>query len=381
KMGKEFNPQTKLGILGGGQLGRMFIQEAIGLNVCVHVLDPADNAPCAAIANVFVQGDFADYETVLNFGKEVDVITIEIEHVNIEALEELERIGKLVYPRPSALRTIKDKGLQKLFYAAHQIPTAPFVLVENKMEAALHVSEGPFMQKLRTGGYDGKGVTPFRNEADLEHAFDAPSVLEEMVHFEKELAVIVARNAFGELRVFPLVEMEFNSEANLVEFIFSPANVSVEVAHEAAEIAKNIVEQLDHVGLLAVELFLTETGQLLVNEVAPRPHNSGHHTIEACYTSQYAQHMRAILNLPLGDTALRSAGVMINLLGEKGFTGTAKYEGLEEVLSTQGAYVHLYGKEETKPFRKMGHITICLPELEQAKQLARKFLSSVKVKA
>jgi 5-(carboxyamino)imidazole ribonucleotide synthase len=380
-MGKEFNPQTKLGILGGGQLGRMFIQEAIGLNVCVHVLDPADNAPCAAIANVFVQGDFADYETVLNFGKEVDVITIEIEHVNIEALEELERIGKLVYPRPSALRTIKDKGLQKLFYAAHQIPTAPFVLVENKMEAALHVSEGPFMQKLRTGGYDGKGVTPFRNEADLEHAFDAPSVLEEMVLFEKELAVIVARNASGELCVFPLVEMEFNSEANLVEFIFSPANVSVEVAHEAAEIAKNIVEQLDHVGLLAVELFLTETGQLLVNEVAPRPHNSGHHTIEACYTSQYAQHMRAILNLPLGDTALRSAGVMINLLGEKGFTGTAKYEGLEEVLSTQGAYVHLYGKEETKPFRKMGHITICLPDLEKAKQLARKFLSSVKVKA
>lgn len=380
-MGKEFNPQTKLGILGGGQLGRMFIQEAIGLNVCVHVLDPAENAPCAAIANVFVQGDFADYETVLNFGKEVDVLTIEIEHVNIEALEELERRGKLVFPRPAALRTIKDKGLQKLFYAAHNIPTAPFVLVENKTEAALHVSEGPFMQKLRTGGYDGKGVTPFRNEADLEHAFDAPSVLEQMVHFEKELAVIVARNASGELRVFPLVEMEFNSEANLVEFIFSPANVSVEVAQEAAEIAKKIVEQLDHVGLLAVELFLTKTGQLLVNEVAPRPHNSGHHTIEACYTSQYAQHMRAILNLPLGDTALRSAGVMINLLGEKGYTGTAKYEGLEEVLSTQGAYVHLYGKEETKPFRKMGHITICLPELDQAKQLARKFLSSVKVKA
>ena len=380
-MGKEFNPQTKLGILGGGQLGRMFIQEAIGLNVCVHVLDPAENAPCAAIANVFVQGDFADYDTVLNFGKEVDVLTIEIEHVNIEALEELERRGKLVFPRPAALRTIKDKGLQKLFYAAHNIPTAPFVLVENKTEAALHVSEGPFMQKLRTGGYDGKGVTPFRNEADLEHAFDAPSVLEQMVHFEKELAVIVARNASGELRVFPLVEMEFNSEANLVEFIFSPANVSVEVAQEAAEIAKKIVEQLDHVGLLAVELFLTKTGQLLVNEVAPRPHNSGHHTIEACYTSQYAQHMRAILNLPLGDTALRSAGVMINLLGEKGFTGTAKYEGLEEVLSTQGAYVHLYGKEETKPFRKMGHITICLPELEQAKQLARKFLGTVKVKA
>jgi 5-(carboxyamino)imidazole ribonucleotide synthase len=380
-MGKEFNPQTKLGILGGGQLGRMFIQEAIGLNVCVHVLDPAENAPCAAIANVFVQGDFADYDTVLNFGKAIDVLTIEIEHVNIEALEELERRGKLVFPRPAALRTIKDKGLQKLFYAAHNIPTAPFVLVENKTEAAMHVSAGPFMQKLRTGGYDGKGVTPFRNEADLEHAFDAPSVLEQMVHFEKELAVIVARNASGELRVFPLVEMEFNSEANLVEFIFSPANVSVEVAQEAAEIAKKIVEQLDHVGLLAVELFLTKTGQLLVNEVAPRPHNSGHHTIEACYTSQYAQHMRAILNLPLGDTALRSAGVMINLLGEKGFTGTAKYEGLEEVLSTQGAYVHLYGKEETKPFRKMGHITICLPELEQAKQLARKFLSSVKVKA
>ncbi|MFM7770616.1 MAG: 5-(carboxyamino)imidazole ribonucleotide synthase, partial [Bacteroidota bacterium] len=354
-MEKEFNPSVQLGVLGGGQLGRMLIQEAVNLNLAVHVLDPSSNAPCAEIATRFVQGNFADYETVLQFGKNLDVITIEIEHVNLEALEELERMGKRVYPKPAALRIIKDKGLQKLFYATHNIPTAPFVLIENKDEATQHLKEGPFMQKMRTGGYDGKGVTPFRNEKDLDQAFDAPSVLEKMVDFEKELAVIVARNEEGEISAFPLVEMEFNSEANLVEFIFSPANVSIETASEATEIAKRLVEKLDHVGLLAVELFLTKEGHLLVNEVAPRPHNSGHHTIEACYTSQYGQHLRAILNLPLGDTALRSAGVMINLLGEKGYSGKAVYAGLKDALNTSGVYVHLYGKEETKPFRKMGH--------------------------
>jgi 5-(carboxyamino)imidazole ribonucleotide synthase len=380
-MEKEFNPSVQMGVLGGGQLGRMLIQEAVNLNIAVHVLDPSSNAPCAEIATRFVQGNFADYETVLQFGKNLDVITIEIEHVNLEALEELEQMGKRVYPKPAALRVIKDKGLQKLFYAEHHIPTAPFVLVENKDEATQHLKEGPFMQKMRTGGYDGKGVTPFRNEKDLDQAFDAPSVLEKMVDFEKELAVIVARNEEGEISAFPLVEMEFNSEANLVEFIFSPANVSIETASEATEIAKRIVEKLDHVGLLAVELFLTKEGHLLVNEVAPRPHNSGHHTIEACYTSQYGQHLRAILNLPLGDTALRSAGVMINLLGEKGYSGKAVYAGLKDALNTPGVYVHLYGKEETKPFRKMGHITVCHSQLEEAKHVARKLLQEVKVLA
>ena len=372
---------TKLGILGGGQLGRMLIQEAVNFNIHISVIDPSVNAPCADLANNFVVGNFNDYQTVLDFGKTVDVLTIEIEHVNIEALEELERLGKKVFPTPQALRTIQDKGLQKQFYRANNIPTAPFHLIDNAEDALLFKEKGPFMQKLRKGGYDGKGVTPLRTEAEFNAAFDAPSVLEEFVPFVKELAVIVARNENGELATFPLVEMEFNPEANLVEFIFSPANVNVEIEINAKKIATDIANKLEHVGLLAIELFLTEAGNLLVNEIAPRPHNSGHHTIEACFVSQYGMHLRAILNMPLGSTGLRTPAVMINLLGEKGFEGKARYENIEEVLHTEGAYIHLYGKEDTKPFRKMGHITVCNTNIEEAKDTARKFLSEVKVKA
>jgi 5-(carboxyamino)imidazole ribonucleotide synthase len=370
---------TKLGILGGGQLGRMLIQEAINFNIHISVLDPSVNAPCADLATNFVVGNFNDYQTVIDFGKTVDVLTIEIEHVNIEALEELERLGKKVFPTPQALRTIQDKGLQKQFYKANNIPTAPFHLIHNAEDALLFIEKGPFMQKLRKGGYDGKGVTPLRTEAEFNAAFDAPSVLEEFVPFVKELAVIVARNENGELATFPLVEMEFNPEANLVEFIFSPANVNVEIESNAKKIAIDIANKLEHVGLLAIELFLTEDGNLLVNEIAPRPHNSGHHTIEACFVSQYGMHLRAILNMPLGSTGLRTPAVMINLLGEKGFEGKARYENIEEVLHTEGAYIHLYGKEDTKPFRKMGHITVCNSNLEEAKDIARKFLKEVRV--
>ena len=370
---------TKLGILGGGQLGRMLIQEAVNFNIHISVLDPSVNAPCADLANNFVVGNFNDYQTVLDFGKTVDVLTIEIEHVNIEALEELERLGKKVFPRPQALRTIQDKGLQKQFYKANDIPTAPFHLIDNAEDALLFKEKGPFMQKLRKGGYDGKGVTPLRTEAEFNAAFNAPSVLEEFVPFVKELAVIVARNENGELATFPLVEMEFNSEANLVEFIFSPANVNVEIENNAKKIATDIANKLEHIGLLAIELFLTEDGNLLVNEIAPRPHNSGHHTIEACFVSQYGMHLRAILNMPLGSTGLRTPAVMINLLGEKGFEGKARYENIEEVLHTEGAYIHLYGKEDTKPFRKMGHITVCNLNLEEAKDIARRFLKEVRV--
>ena len=372
---------TKLGILGGGQLGRMLIQEAVNFNIHISVLDPSSNAPCAALANSFVVGNFNDYQTVLDFGKTVDVLTIEIEHVNIEALEELERLGKKVFPTPQALRIIQDKGLQKEFYTANNIPTAPFHLIANTEDAMLFKDEGPFMQKLRKGGYDGKGVTPLRTVAEFKSAFNAPSVLEEFVPFVKELAVIVARNESGELATFPLVEMEFNPEANLVEFIFSPANVNVEIEINAKKIATDIANKLEHVGLLAIELFLTKDGNLLVNEIAPRPHNSGHHTIEACFVSQYGMHLRAILNMPLGSTGLRTPAVMINLLGEKGFEGKARYENIEDVLHTEGAYIHLYGKEDTKPFRKMGHITVCNTNLEEAKDIARKFLKDVKVKA
>ena len=378
-MNQKVELTSKLGILGGGQLGRMLIQEAINFNIHISVLDPSPNAPCAAIANTFVVGNFNDYQTVLDFGKTVDVLTIEIEHVNIEALEELERIGKKVFPRPSALRTIQDKGLQKQFYKANNIPTAPFHLIENADDALLFMQKGPFMQKLRKGGYDGKGVKPLRTELEFKSAFNAPSVLEEFVPFVKELAVIVARNESGEIATFPLVEMEFNPEANLVEFIFSPANVNLEIENNAKEIATDIANKLEHVGLLAIELFLTADGNLLVNEIAPRPHNSGHHTIEACFVSQYGMHLRAILNMPLGSTGLRTPAVMINLLGEKGFEGKAIYENIEEVLHTEGAYIHLYGKEDTKPFRKMGHITVCNTNLEEAKETARRFLKEVKI--
>jgi 5-(carboxyamino)imidazole ribonucleotide synthase len=378
-MNHQVDLTTKLGILGGGQLGRMLIQEAVNFNIYIAVLDPSVNAPCADLANNFVVGNFNDYQTVLDFGKTVDVLTIEIEHVNIEALEELERLGKKVFPTPQALRTIQDKGLQKQFYKANNIPTAPFHLIDNAEDALLFKEKGPFMQKLRKGGYDGKGVTPLRTEAEFNGAFDAPSVLEEFVPFVKELAVIVARNERGEIATFPLVEMEFNPEANLVEFIFSPANVNVEIENNAKKIATDIANKLEHIGLLAIELFLTEDGNLLVNEIAPRPHNSGHHTIEACFVSQYGMHLRAILNMPLGSTGLRTPAVMINLLGEKGFEGKARYENIEEVLHTEGAYIHLYGKEDTKPFRKMGHITVCNSNLEEAKDIARRFLKEVRI--
>ena len=378
-MNHQVDLTTKLGILGGGQLGRMLIQEAVNFNIHISVLDPSVNAPCADLANNFVVGNFNDYQTVLDFGKTVDVLTIEIEHVNIEALEELERLGKKVFPTPQALRTIQDKGLQKQFYKANDIPTAPFHLIDNAEDALLFKEKGPFMQKLRKGGYDGKGVTPLRTEDEFNAAFNAPSVLEEFVPFVKELAVIVARNESGEIATFPLVEMEFNPEANLVEFIFSPAHVNNDIESNAKKIATDIANKLEHVGLLAIELFLTADGNLLVNEIAPRPHNSGHHTIEACFVSQYGMHLRAILNMPLGSTGLRTPAVMINLLGEKGFEGKARYENIEEVLHTEGAYIHLYGKEDTKPFRKMGHITVCNLNLEEAKDTARKFLKEVRV--
>lgn len=359
----------------------MFIQEATNYDVKIAVLDPAHDAPCSAIAHEFVQGDFNDFDTVMRFAENVDVLTIEIEHVNVDALEALQSTGKKIYPLPEILRIVKDKGLQKQFYRLNKIETAPFHLVENMEEIGAFTGEFPLIQKLRTGGYDGKGVQALRNNKDLEKAFDAPSVLEPMIDFVKELSVIVARNPSGETKAFPLVEMEFNSEANLVEFLFSPADVSPEIEKNAIALAMQVLESSRFVGILAVEMFLDRTGQLLVNEIAPRPHNSGHHTIEACVTSQYEQHMRAVLDLPLGDTSLLQPAVMINLLGEKGYSGPVKYEGLEEVMRWAGVYVHLYGKTETKPFRKMGHITVTADNLADAKTIARKALNTVKVKS
>jgi 5-(carboxyamino)imidazole ribonucleotide synthase len=369
----------RLGMLGGGQLGRMFIQEALNYDVHVHCLDADPEAPCSLIASSFTVASLNDYDAVLAFGQDKDVITVEIENVSTKALAELEKQGKKVFPQARVLEIIKDKGTQKEFYATHNLPTAPFELIANKDELTSKSLEFPFVLKLRTGGYDGKGVQIIRSEKDLETAFDAPCIIERMIPFEKELSVIVARNESGETKVYPTVECEFNPDANLVEFLFSPAEISKETEQKAQEIALNVIDKLEMVGLLAVELFLTADGEILINEIAPRPHNSGHHTIECCYTSQFEQHLRSIVNAPLGNTDLIVPGVMINLLGAEGSDGKAKYEFLEEAMEMQGVAVHLYGKEKTKSFRKMGHVTVYHPDLNYCKETGLKLLNSMKV--
>lgn len=360
--------QVKLGILGGGQLGKMLIQSAADLNVLCKVLDPDASAPCKFLTNEFVHGKLTDFQTVLDFGKDVEVLTIEIENVNTEAMEALQKQGVKVFPKPEIVREIQDKRLQKQFYQKHDIPTSDFVLIENKEDLEEHLDFLPAVQKLGKAGYDGRGVQKLMTAADLSKGFDAPSLIEKFVDFEKEIAVIVARNEAGEVSTFPVVELVFNPIYNLVEYLFSPAHISKKVENEANRIAKLIVEKWDFVGLLAVELFLTKDGKVLVNEVAPRPHNSGHHTIEGNYVSQYEQHLRAILNLPLGSTEAILPAAMVNLLGAEGYEGEAVYEGLEKVLALEGAYIHLYGKAITKPFRKMGHITVLGKNTEELHQ-------------
>lgn len=371
----------KIGLVGGGQLGRMTLQEAYNLNLHVDVLDPAENAPCKTLANQFVCGDFRDFDTLYNFGKDKDVVTIEFEDVNSDALERLEEEGIRVFPQSRVLKIIQDKGLQKEFYLTNNIPTSPFELVSSKEEIKNTSITFPVFQKLRKSGYDGYGVQSLTSKDELEKAFDAPSVLEQKVDLEKELSVIVARNEKGETTHFPLVELEFNPIANMVEFLFSPAAVSKEIENKAYSLAKEVIDKLNMVGILAVEMFLDKKGNLLVNEVAPRAHNSGHQSIEGNFTSQFGQHLRAILNLPLGNTAIRTPSVMVNLLGEENANGEAEYVGMSEVLKWEGVYPHLYGKEKVKPFRKMGHITIVNNSLDTAKELARKVKETVRVQA
>ncbi len=378
-MNRRWNSKDfKIGVLGGGQLGRMLIQEAIDLDVHLHMIDPDPNAPCALIAHSFTCGSITDYDTVIEFGKDKDLITVEIENVNIEALEALEQNGVKIFPQPRVLRIIKDKGIQKQFYVDHNIPTAPFTLYDNANALEEANISYPIIQKMRTGGYDGKGVQLLQQSSD---SYDAPNLCESLIDFDKELSVIVARNENGDVQCFPSVECEFNSEANLVEYLFSPANISKEITQKANSIAMDLIQKLDMIGLLAVEFFLGKNGELLVNEIAPRPHNSGHHTIECCNTSQYAQHLRSVLNLPLGDTTLITPGAMINILGEKGFTGPAIYEGLEKILGISGVHPHIYGKSDTKPFRKMGHVTITGETLIQVKRIADEVKETIKVKA
>jgi 5-(carboxyamino)imidazole ribonucleotide synthase len=369
----------KLGILGGGQLGRMLIQEAINYNVTSLVLDPDPDAPCKHISNYFECGSITDFDTVYNFGKKADLLTIEIEKVNIEALEQLEKEGKMVYPQSRVIRLIQDKGVQKQFFKENDIPTAPFQLVNGK-DDLFNTSFGyPYILKQRKDGYDGKGVMKISSQHDIDNAFEGPCLIEELIDFEKEIAVIVSRNPNGDVKTFPMVEMEFNSEANLVEFLISPSTYPENIQQRAETIAKNIASALNITGLLAVEMFITKDGEILVNELAPRPHNSGHQTIEGNYVSQFEQHLRAICNLPLGDTRSITNAVMINLLGEKGHEGVAKYQGLEKIMAIDGVYVHLYGKKYTKPFRKMGHVTIIDQNRDKAIEKANYIKQTLKV--
>jgi 5-(carboxyamino)imidazole ribonucleotide synthase len=365
---KPFYRDLRLGIVGGGQLGRMLIQAAIDLNVHLSVLDPSAEAPAGPYAHRFVQGSLTDYDTVYQFGQACDLLTIEIENVNTEALKALQAEGKLVYPDPATIALIQDKRAQKQFYQQHGLPTAAFQLVKNQAEVMAYEGPFPVVHKLGRAGYDGRGVQVLRSEADKAKAFDAPGLLENYVPFEKELAVLVARRPGGQVATFPVVEMVFHPEHNLVEYLFAPAELPVVIALRAQEIAREVVEKLDYVGLMAVELFLTQENELLINEVAPRPHNSGHHTIRACDTSQYEQHLRAILDLPLGDTRQHSPAAMVNLLGEAGHTGPTRYEGVEDLLSIAGAHPHFYGKAETRPFRKMGHVTLLGEDLNRLRQ-------------
>ncbi len=372
--------ELRVGVLGGGQLGRMLMQSGIDFNIQFSVLDPDPQAPCSSISK-FTNGKLTDFKTVLDFGNDCDLITIEIENVNVAALKELVSRGKKVYPQPEIIELIQDKRTQKEFYKNNNIPTADFILTSNKSEVVANKIFLPAVNKLGKEGYDGKGVQILRTEQDLSKAFDAPGLLEKLIDFEKEIAVIVARNEQGNIVTYPAVEMVFHPQANLVEYLFSPAQISSVVASQADAIAKEIIQKLGMVGLLAVEMFVTKDGKVLVNEIAPRPHNSGHQTIEANVTSQYEQQLRAILNLPLGDTATISPSAMVNLLGEDGFSGDAKYEGLEEVLKVGGIHVHLYGKKRTNPFRKMGHITIVDSDMESLKKKANFVKHTLKVKA
>jgi 5-(carboxyamino)imidazole ribonucleotide synthase len=376
---KAFYGDLKLGILGGGQLGRMLIQQAINYNVTVKILDPDREAPCRKLCDEFTVGSLGDYETVYNFGKTVDLLTIEIEKVNVDALEQLEKEGVLVYPQSRIIRLIQDKGLQKQFFKENDIPTADFQIISSPQQLKQSHIPFPYIQKLRKDGYDGKGVYKVIDESYLDKAFKEPSLIERWVDFEKEIGVIVARNEKGEISTFPLVEMEFNPEANLVEFLISPSTLPFEIQQQAEQIAKKIAESLNIVGLLAVEMFLDKTGKILVNELAPRPHNSGHQTIEGNVVSQFEQHLRAIFNQPLGDTACLNNAIMINVLGEAGYEGPAVYQGIEKVLAIPGVYVHLYGKALTKPFRKMGHVTIVDSDREKAIEKARFVQKTLKV--
>ena len=378
-----FSSDFTLGILGGGQLGKMLLYETRKFDIKTHVLDPSAEAPCKIACDVFKQGDLMDFDTVYSFGKKVNVLTFEIENVNIEALEKLENEGITVYPSPKTLRNINNKSIQKEFYKTHKIPTSPFQIFDTVQQIREAISSEeltlPFVWKSSTGGYDGTGVSIIRTLEDLNKLKDQSCICENLIPFKNELAVIVARNPNGEIATYPVVEMEFHPEANQVEYVICPARIDDDIATKARNVAKKVSEAFKHVGLLAVEMFQTADDEIIVNEVAPRPHNSGHYSIEASYTNQFEQHLRAILNLPLGKTDSKLAGIMVNLVGAEGHTGDVVYQNIENILAMEGVTPHIYGKKETRPFRKMGHVTIVNQDIKKAHTIAEMVKETIKV--
>ena len=376
-----FSSDFKLGILGGGQLGKMMLYDTRKFDIQTFVLDSSHEAPCKIACNKFFQGSLMDFDTVYYFGKQVDVLTFEIELVNLDALEKLESEGVKVFPSPKTLRLIQNKGIQKDFYSNNNIPTAAYKRFEN-LESLIEESQNlklPFVWKCTEFGYDGMGVKIIRTLSDLDNLPNVECISEEMIPFKNELSVIVCRNVSGEIKTYPVVEMEFHPEANQVEYVICPARIDDKVAEKARAIALNVSEKFNHVGLLAVEMFQTIDDEIIVNEVAPRPHNSGHHTIEASYTSQFENQIRAILDLPLGNTDSKVAGIMVNLVGAEGFSGDVVYENIETIMGWNGVTPHIYGKKETRPFRKMGHVTIVNENMVEARKIAEKVKNTIRV--
>ena len=378
-----FSSDFKLGILGGGQLGKMLLTETRKFDIQTLVLEPSEEAPARLSCNKFIKGSLMDFDTVYQFGKMVDLLTIEIENVNLDALDQLEKEGLPIYPSPKTLRLIQNKGKQKDYYVSNDIPTSPhqrFVDLNNlKTTIAKDELEFPFVWKCAQFGYDGNGVKICRSALDLINLPDVECIAEEKVPFKNELAVIVARSVSGEVKTYPVVEMEFHPEANQVEYVICPARIVETVAQKATEVALKVSEAFNHVGLLAVEMFQTEDDEILVNEVAPRPHNSGHYSIEASYTSQFENHLRAILNLPLGNTDSKVAGIMVNLVGSAGYSGQVVYENIEKIMAIDGVTPHIYGKRETRPFRKMGHVTIVNEDMREARRIAEEVKNTIRV--
>ncbi len=375
----------KLGIIAGGQLGKMLIQEASKWDIITYVLDNDENCPAGKIASHFIKGNNLDFGSVYQFGQLVDILTFEIENVNIEALKKLKSEGHKIVPDPAILELIQDKGLQKEFYKKNGISTSAYKIFESETAILKGIEKEeisfPFVQKLRKGGYDGRGVAVINDKTDLIKIISGASVIEEKVEIVKEIAVIAARNRKGEIKCYPVVEMLFDPQANLVDKLICPSSITFDQSKKAVNFASEIIELLKMEGLLAVELFIDSKGEVIVNEIAPRPHNSGHHTIESIITSQFEQHLRAILNLPLGSTKLKLPSVMINILGSDGYEGPVIYEGLTESMAIEGVKIHLYGKKITKPYRKMGHLTVLSSSPECAMKKAEKVKQLIKVKS